>query len=183
MQFRTTVFTAALALPLVHAVNINLFWSIFEDQCDHSEPYASCTNINADVCCVYSSPFFSAEGTGLYTEDVPDVIAAFTGSIGQCSVSCNSGGGDNTECVQCQGTTLSGAIWYRFGTRKGPVAAVSETVYADRIGLWDTALGAHRHFNISAGVPSAVVAELDAALKNGTRAELLSGQVLPYEIK
>lgn len=97
-------------------------------------------------------------------------------------MSCNSGGGDNTECVQCNDVTLSGAIWYVFGAKRAP-AAVSETVYADTIGLWDTALGAHRHFNITAGVPSVVVAELDSALKNNTRAEFLSAQVLPYEIK
>jgi hypothetical protein len=78
---------------------------------------------------------------------------------------------------------LSGANWYQFGLKRAPGAAVSETVQADRIGLWDTALGAHRHFNISAGVPSAVVAELDSALKNSTRAEFLSARVLPYEIK
>jgi hypothetical protein len=74
-------------------------------------------------------------------------------------------------------------MWYQFGLKRAPPAAGWETVMADRISLWDTALGAHRHFNISVGVPSVVVAELDSALKNGTRAEFLSDRVLPYEIR
>jgi hypothetical protein len=73
----TIVFTTALGLPLAHAVNLNLFWSIFDNGCDHTEPYASCTNINSDVCCVYSSFFYSAEGTGLDTTGVPAVVSEF----------------------------------------------------------------------------------------------------------
>ena len=98
-------------------------------------------------------------------------------------MACNSGGGDNRECVACSNDVLTGAIWYQFGSKRAPAATVSRTVQADRIGLWDPVLGAHRHFNISAGVPSAVVAELDSALKNGTKVDLLSALVLPYEVK
>ncbi len=77
MHLGANVFTVALALPLVtvHAVNLNLFWSIFDGRdCDRTEPYASCTNIDEDVCCVYTSYVFSVEGTDLDTTGVPAVV-------------------------------------------------------------------------------------------------------------
>ncbi|KAH6634766.1 hypothetical protein B0J18DRAFT_30179 [Chaetomium sp. MPI-SDFR-AT-0129] len=186
MQFRSIATTALGLLPLANAVNINLFYSIFEDNCDHGQSYASCSDIVADKCCVYGSPIYSVEGTSLITEGVPAVVAAFTGPTGQCSVSCNSGGGDPTQCVNCNDEPLSGGMWYKFGKRdlSGPLKpAYEEVAYADRIGLWDDALGAHREFNISAGVPSVVVAELDAAFKKGSKAAAVSERVLAFEIK
>lgn len=77
-------------------------------------------------------------------------------------------------------------MWYKFGKRdlSGPLKPAHEEVaYPDRIGLWDDALGAHREFNISAGVPSVVVAELDDAFKKGSKVAAVSERVLAFEIK
>jgi hypothetical protein len=76
MQLRAIAFTAALALPLVHAVDLNLFWSMFEDgSCNHRDQYATCTDIAMDKCCVYTSPFWTVEGTGLDTTGIPAVVS------------------------------------------------------------------------------------------------------------
>jgi hypothetical protein len=97
-------------------------------------------------------------------------------------VNCNSGGGNSQECVTCDDAELGGANWYVFGSKRS-TGAVSETVQPDRIGLFDTELGAHRLFRIGGDIPSAIAAELEAALVNNTRAEYLSTAVLPYEIQ
>lgn len=58
----------------------------------------------------------------------------------------------------------------------------THTVIADIIGLYNTSLGSHRHFNISSGVPEDIIAEIDSAARNNTRVENLTPVVLPYEI-
>lgn len=80
-------------------------------------------------------------------------------------------------------TVLSGAMWYVFGSKRSVPGTILQTVQPDRVGLYDTALDAHRLFDISAGVPSDVIAELDSALKNNTRVEHLSDAVLFYEVQ
>ena len=85
--------------------------------------------------------------------------------------------------MACDDDVLSGAIWYVFGSKRSVPSTISQTVQPDRIGLYDTGLDAHRLFDISAGVPSDVITELDSALKNNTRVEHLSDAVLFYEVQ
>lgn len=58
----------------------------------------------------------------------------------------------------------------------------AHTVIANIIGLYNTFLDSHRHFNISSGVPGDIIAEIDSAVRNNTRVENLNPVVLPYEI-
>ena len=104
-----------------------------------------------------------------------------------CSVSCNSGGGDNTECVGCADEDgnqddIGGAIISVFGSKRA-VSGDQQSVHADRVGVYDTDIKAHRLFNIKSGVPAHVYNELISAFHNGTKVSDLSDAVMAYELK
>ncbi|RAK97246.1 uncharacterized protein BO80DRAFT_196156 [Aspergillus ibericus CBS 121593] len=108
---------------------------------------------------------------------------AFLGTAGNCASACGSESGVSSPCVDCTLLALGGGAWYRYNAGKRTVIEpITKTVMADSIGLYDSLLGGHRHFNISAGVPGDIVAELDSAARNNTRVEDLNAAVLPYEI-
>ncbi|BCR99669.1 uncharacterized protein AKAW2_50011S [Aspergillus luchuensis] len=172
---------AVMGAPLVHAVDIRLYWDMFAAGCDDTSSYSQCSNIAAGVCCSYTSGVFAVKGIGLDTVGVPDQVSAFIGATGQCKSACDSKGGDHTECVDCSFTILGGGAWFHFNSKRAAMET-THTVMADIIGLYDTSLGSHRHFNISSGVPGDIIAEIDSAARNNTRVEDLNPVVLPYEI-
>lgn len=63
-----------MGAPLVHAVDIRLYWDMFAAGCDDTSSYSQCSNIAAGVCCSYTSGVFAVKGIGLDTVGVPDQV-------------------------------------------------------------------------------------------------------------
>jgi hypothetical protein len=117
----------------------------------------------------------------LDTDDVGFQVEVFT--MGGCDKVCNSGGGSDTECVDCEGGyQIGGAKWDEFGGIEGQDDEDSPSVSPDSIGIFDDEIGDFRVFSIGNDVPEDVVSQLREAVRGGWTVGDLSDAVTGFEI-
>ncbi|KAF2425358.1 hypothetical protein EJ08DRAFT_681647, partial [Tothia fuscella] len=177
---------------VVNAVNVKLFDTPFDDNCDESLPYLICQNIAMNKCCYHpeGSLSFSVKVDSMNTE-TNDFGVVFN-KVGNdlCANSCLTDGGVNILCGTCDSSHFpSAGAWFSRprtlanATSDEPdwSAQLTGRVAADKAGLFDKA-GIVHHIKIDDTVPEDLVSELIAAVGKGSTYEDLPLEAKAYEV-
>ena len=186
--------------------SISYFNNVGQGECPDSANYAGCDDIAPQVCCLasFTNAPLNVQGSNLDATGFPDIVSrrgkckrniftlrqanlylkitAYTNDDeAGCATSCDSGGGDSTECVGCSGSPeLGGAIISAIGSKRA--ATVAQSVHPNVAGIFDSNIKTHRRFRIGSSVPANVLDELRSAVMNGTKVHELSDAVMQFEI-